>query len=273
MMQPTMGTPEPMLNTKFVALKEKLIRFMHSDIYPNEKRFLHESHAIGRNSNEWTHAPVLVELKRKAKKLGLWNLFLPVDSAAVAGTSLGGGLTNRQYGEVCEIMGTSVPMEFAAQATNCTSPDTGNMETLARYGNEEQRAKWLIPLLEGHIRSAFAMTEPGRENGLGSSDATTMSIQVDRDEKTKEYVINGRKWWITGAGSLHCKIMIVMGKTNPGAARHAQTSQILVPTDTPGITYLRPMDAFGGACINILLDDVMINRSIYNSIIYSVLMF
>ena len=136
-------------------------------------------------------------------------------------------------------------MEFASQATNCTSPDTGNMETLARFGSEEQKAKWLVPLLEGTIRSAFAMTEPGRENNLGSSDATNMSIKVTRDEQTQEYVINGRKWWITGAGSLHCKIMILMGKTNPGASRHAQTSQILVPTDTPGITYLRPMKAFG----------------------------
>ena len=106
-------------------------------------------------------------------------------------------------------------MEFASQATNCTSPDTGNMETLARFGSEEQKAKWLVPLLEGTIRSAFAMTEPGRENNLGSSDATNMSIKVTRDEQTQEYVINGRKWWITGAGSLHCKIMILMGKTNP----------------------------------------------------------
>jgi alkylation response protein AidB-like acyl-CoA dehydrogenase len=245
MSQPTMGKLDPLPEKEFQALKEKLIRFMHSDIYPNEKRFLEECHAIGLESNEWTHAPILMDLKRKAKSMGLWNLFLPVDSAAVAGTSLGGGLTNRQYAEVCEIMGTSAPMEFAAQATNCTSPDTGNMETLARYGNEKQKAKWLIPLLEGRIRSAYAMTEPGRENGLGSSDATNMSIQVDRDEETKEYVINGRKWWITGAGSLHCKIMIVMGKTNKNAAKHAQTSQILVPTDTPGITFLRPMLAFG----------------------------
>ena len=240
-----MGTPQPLDDAKFSALKEKLIRFMHSDIYPNEIRFIQESRAIGEASNEWTHAPILMALKRKAKALGLWNLFLPVDSAAVAGTSLGGGLTNRQYGEVCEIFGTCVPMEFAAQATNCTSPDSGNMETLARYGNEKQKAKWLIPLLEGRIRSAFAMTEPGRDNNLGSSDATSMSIQVDRDEKTKEYVINGRKWWITGAGSLHCKIMIVMGKTNPNASKHAMTSQLLVPTDTPGITYLRPMETFG----------------------------
>ena len=221
-MLPTMGKPDPLPTSKFQALKEKLIQFMHSDIYPNEKLFLTQNHAIGTASNEWHHAPILMKLKRKAKALGLWNLFLPVDSAAVAGTSLGGGLTNRQYGEICEIMGTSVPMEFAAQATNCTSPDSGNMETLARYGNDEQKAKWLIPLLEGRIRSAFAMTEPGRDNNLGSSDATSMSIHVDRDEQNQEYVINGRKWWITGAGSLHCKIMILMVSRCPCCCRCGQ---------------------------------------------------
>lgn len=190
------------------------------------------------------HAPILVELKRKAKAQGLWNMFLPNDSAELAGENgggLAGGLTNRQYAEICEILGTSSPMEFAAQATNCTSPDTGNMEVLARYGTPSQRKRWLVPLLQGKIRSAFAMTEPD----VASSDATNISIQIDRDESRGEYVINGRKWWITGAGSLHCEIMIVMGKTNPSAARHAQQSQILVPTNTPGITLLRPMEAFG----------------------------
>lgn len=235
----------PLPKAEFEALKAKLWHFMQSDIYPNEQRFMRESRQIGHASNEWTHAPILVELKRKAKALGLWNLFLPVDSAAIAETSLGGGLTNRQYAEVCEIMGTAVPIEFAAQACNCASPDTGNMEVLARFGTREQRARWLTPLLEGRIRSAFAMTEPGNHNNLGSSDATNMSIRVERDESTKEYVINGSKWWITGAGSLHCKIMILMGQTNPDGPRHATTSQILVPMDTPGITLLRPMQAFG----------------------------
>ena len=238
-------TADAMKNTDFLALKEKLWRFMHAHIYPNEKLFQDQSKAIGLSGNEWTHAPILVELKRKAKALGLWNLFLPVDSAALANTNLGAGLTNRQYAEICEILGTSVPAEFASQATNCTSPDTGNMEVLARYGTTAQKQKWLRPLLEGTIRSAYAMTEPGNENGLGSSDATNMSIKVVRDEKTKEYIINGSKWWITGAGSLHCKVMILMGKTNPEAARHATTSQILVPMDTPGITLLRPMRALG----------------------------
>jgi len=231
--------------TDFDKLKKRLRAFMKENIYPNEILFQKQCHAIGQSGNEWTHAPILVDLKRKAKALGLWNLFLPVDSAQVAGTSLGAGLTNRQYGEVCEILGTSSPMEFASQATNCTSPDTGNMEVLARYGSKSQRDKWLTPLLNGTIRSCYAMTEPGNQNNLGSSDATNMSIRVDRDEGRKEYVINGDKWWITGAGSLHCKIMILMGKTNPDAAKHRQASQILVPMDTPGIKLIRPMLAFG----------------------------
>lgn len=227
----------------FESLKQRLWRFMQTEIYPNEQRFLKECHDIGNSSNEWTHAPVLVELKRKAKKLRLWNMFLPVDSAAAAGEQgkLGGGLTNAQYGEICEILGTACPMEFAAQATNCTSPDTGNMEVLARYATPAQRQRWLVPLLEGHIRSCFAMTEPD----VASSDATNISIRIDRDETSGEYVINGRKWWITGAGSLHCTLMILMGKTNPNGPRHLQQSQIIVPMDTPGITLVRPMRAFG----------------------------
>ena len=213
---------------EFKNLKEKLWKLMIQDIYPNEQRFLRECREIGERTNEWTHAPILVELKRKAKSQGLWNMFLPNDSAELAGEyggGLAGGLTNRQYAEICEILGTSCPMEFAAQATNCTSPDTGNMEVLARYGSPAQRKRWLVPLLQGKIRSCFAMTEPN----VASSDATNISIRIDRDETTSEYVINGEKWWITGAGSLHCEIMILMGKTNPNAARHAQQSQILVP--------------------------------------------
>lgn len=236
--------PQPMPAAEFAQLKEKLWKFMREDIYPNEVANMKQAHGIAL-SKEWTHTPVMIELKRKAKALGLWNLFLPVDSALVAGTALGGGLTNRQYGEVCEIMGTACHAEFAAEATNCTSPDTGNMEVLARYATPEQRARWLTPLLEGTIRSCFAMTEPGTETGLGSSDATSMSIAVRRDEAAGEYVINGDKWWITGAGSLHCEIMILMGQTNPGAPKHLTTSQILVPMSTPGITLLRPMMAFG----------------------------
>jgi len=229
--------------SQYEAVKEKLWKFMREEIYPNETKFHHQSTAIGLASNEWTHAPILVELKRKAKALGLWNLFLPVDSAqiaGVAGVSGGlGGLTNLQYADICEIMGTACPAEFAAQATNCTSPDTGNMEVLARFGTAEQKQKWLVPLLEGNIRSAFCMTEPD----VASSDATNISIEIRRENN--EYVINGSKWWATGAGSLHCKIFIVMGKTNPDAKLHVQQSQLLVPSDTPGITIVRPMLAFG----------------------------
>jgi len=183
-------------------------------------------------------------LMNKARAAGLWNMFLPIDSAAAAGErykKMSFGLTNREYAEICEILGTSAPAEFASQATNCTSPDTGNMEVLARYGTPAQRERWLVPLLEGQIRSCFGMTEPD----VASSDATNIAIRIDRDEARNEYVINGRKWWITGAGSLHCKIMILMGKTNPDEPLHAQQSQILVPMDTPGITLVRPMLAFG----------------------------
>lgn len=229
-----------MPDEEFEALKSKLWRFMVEDIYPKERQYALECHEIGVRSNEWTSPPVLAPLKRKAKELGLWNLFLPVDSAALAGVQ-GAGLTNRQYAEVCEILGTSCHAEFAAQATNTTSPDTGNMEVLARYGTDEQRRRWLDPLLAGTIRSCFAMTEPN----VASSDATNIGISIVRDEAAGEYVINGSKWWITGAGSLHCKIMILMGKTDPKASLYRQQSQILVPMDTPGITLLRPMLAFG----------------------------
>jgi len=226
---------------EFEALKAKLWVFMQEDIYPNEQLYAVQSKAIGEASHDWHWPPILVELKRKAKALGLWNLFLPVDSAAIAGVAQGGGLTNRQYAEICEIMGTSCHAEFAAQACNCTSPDTGNMEVLARYGSAEQRQRWLVPLLEGRIRSCFAMTEPN----VASSDATNIGISIARDEARQEYVINGSKWWCTGAGSLHCKIMILMGKTDATAPRHRQQSQLLVPMETLGITLLRPMQALG----------------------------
>jgi alkylation response protein AidB-like acyl-CoA dehydrogenase len=227
-------------STAFEALKAKLWGFMQAEIYPNEQLFAAQSKAIGEASHDWHWPPILIELKRKAKAQGLWNLFLPVDSAAVAGvdqSAVGGGLTNRQYAEICEIMGTSCHAEFAAMACNCASPDTGNMEVLARYGSAEQRRRWLVPLLEGRIRSCFAMTEPS----VASSDATNIGISITRDEARGEYVINGTKWWCTGAGSLHCKIMILMGKTRTDGPIHKQQSQLLVPMDTPGITLLRPM--------------------------------
>eukprot|EP00036_Acanthoecidae_sp_10tr_P015075 CAMPEP_0206293582 /NCGR_PEP_ID=MMETSP0106_2-20121207/4212_1 /ASSEMBLY_ACC=CAM_ASM_000206 /TAXON_ID=81532 /ORGANISM="Acanthoeca-like sp., Strain 10tr" /LENGTH=448 /DNA_ID=CAMNT_0053724183 /DNA_START=171 /DNA_END=1514 /DNA_ORIENTATION=- len=234
----------PKTSEQFEETKAALWRFMKEDIYPNEQLYHEQCREIGRRSSEWVWPPILVQLKRKAKKIGLWNMFLPVDSAAAAGLhggSLGGGFTNRQYAELCEILGTSSHMEFAAQATNCTSPDTGNMEVLARYGSDEQRARWLVPLLEGTMRSCFAMTEPD----VASSDATNIGISIRRDEARGEYVIDGRKWYITGAGSLHCKIMILMGKTRTDGPVYAQQSQILVPMDTPGITLVRPMEAFG----------------------------
>jgi alkylation response protein AidB-like acyl-CoA dehydrogenase len=223
---------------KFEELKERCWQFMQEYIYPSEQLFAEQCEAIGHAGNEWTHAPILVELKKKAKALGLWNLFLPVDSAKLAGYP-GAGLTNRQYAEICEILGTSNHAEFASEVTNCTSPDTGNMEVLARYGTTEQKERWLKPLLEGDIRSCYAMTEPN----VASSDASNIGISIVREGD--EYVINGEKWWITGAGSLHCKIMILMGKTNPQAKAFRQQSQILVPMDTPGITLLRPLKAFG----------------------------
>jgi alkylation response protein AidB-like acyl-CoA dehydrogenase len=225
----------------FEALKAKLMQFMVNEIYPNEQTHLEQLRMV--TGNEWTHPPILIELMQKAKAQGLWNMFLPVDSMHVAGDAgkLGYGLTNRQYAEICEIMGTCVPAEFASQATNCTSPDTGNMEVLARYGTEEQKKRWLVPLLEGHIRSAYAMTEPD----VASSDATNISFRIDRDESTQEYVLNGKKHWITGAGSLHCEIIILLGKTNSKEKPHRQQSMVLVPMSTPGITFVRAMDTFG----------------------------
>eukprot|EP00747_Dinoflagellata_sp_TGD_P053897 gnl/TRDRNA2_/TRDRNA2_148717_c0_seq1.p1 gnl/TRDRNA2_/TRDRNA2_148717_c0~~gnl/TRDRNA2_/TRDRNA2_148717_c0_seq1.p1 ORF type:complete len:457 (+),score=89.51 gnl/TRDRNA2_/TRDRNA2_148717_c0_seq1:111-1481(+) len=230
--------------TKFQDLTRKLHRFMAEHIYPNEQIFLEQCDAIREASNEWTDPPVLVELKERAKLAGLWNLWLPNDTAATAGSdfaALGGGLSNIQYASLCEIMGTSSHMEMAAQAMNCASPDTGNMETLARFGSDEQKKQWLKPLLEGKIRSCFAMTEPA----VASSDATNIQTSIQRDEAAGMYVVNGRKWWITGAGSLHCKIMILMGKTDPAAESFRQQSMLLVPMDTPGITLLRPMQVIG----------------------------
>jgi len=221
----------------FAALKGDLLEFMHERIYPNEAEFARQCHATA--GNEWTHPPLIVDLMREAKGRKLWNLFLPTDSAAAAGGEYGAGLTNLQYADLCEIMGTSVHAEFAAQATNCTSPDTGNMETIARFGSAEQKKRYLEPLLEGTMRSCFAMTEPD----VASSDAT--NIAVDIREDGDDYVVNGRKWWCTGAGSLHCKVMVLMGKTDASAPLHAQQSMLLVPMETPGIRLVRPMEVFG----------------------------
>jgi len=211
---------------KVKELISKLERFMEENVYPNEKVFEEQLNA---QETRWTVPPVMEELKAKAKKEGLWNLFLP-DS------EYGAGLTNLEYAPLCEIMGRSF---IGPEIFNCNAPDTGNMEVLVRYGSEEQKEKWLKPLLNGEIRSCFSMTEPD----VASSDATNISCSIVRDGD--EYIINGRKWWSSGAGDPRCKIAIVMGKTGPDAPRHEQQSMILVPLDTPGVKIERMLPVFG----------------------------
>ncbi len=206
--------------------RARLGAFMDEVVYPNERTF-YEQHAAG--ADHWAVPPVMEEMKDKARAAGLWNLFMP-------GEAHGAGLSNLEYAPLCEIMGRS---PIAPEVFNCSAPDTGNMEVLARYGSADQKARWLTPLLEGHIRSAFAMTEPA----VASSDATNIESRIDRDGG--DYVINGRKWWITGAGDRRCEIFIFMGKTDPSAERHKQQSQILVPRDTPGVTLVRPLTVYG----------------------------
>ncbi len=206
--------------------RARLGAFMDEVVYPNERTF-YEQHAAG--EDHWAVPPVMEEMKDKARAAGLWNLFMP-------GEAHGAGLTNLEYAPLCEIMGRS---PIAPEVFNCSAPDTGNMEVLARYGNEAQKARWLTPLLEGRIRSAFVMTEPA----VASSDATNIESRIERDGD--DYVINGRKWWISGAGDRRCEIYIFMGKTDPGAERHKQQSQILVPRDTPGVTLVRPLTVYG----------------------------
>ncbi len=205
-------------------LHQRLTAFMDQHIYPNEQKF-HEQIAASR----WTPTAIIEELKVKARAEGLWNLFLPESEN-------GAGLTNLEYAPLCEIMGRSV---IAPEAFNCSAPDTGNMEVLARYGTPEQQERWLKPLLAGEIRSCFAMTEPA----VASSDATNIESSIVRDGD--EYVINGRKWWSSGAGDPRCKIAIFMGKTDPGAPLHKQQSMILVPMDAPGVNVIRLLTVFG----------------------------
>lgn len=209
---------------KVRALQRRLQVFMDEYIYPNEQRFLDE---IGRN--RWLPAKITEELKPKARAAGLWNLFLP-DSEN------GAGLTNLEYAPLCEIMGRSA---MAPEVFNCSAPDTGNMEVLARYGTPEQKERWLKPLLAGEIRSCFAMTEPG----VASSDATNIESSIVREGS--EYIINGRKWWTSGAGDPRCKIAIFMGKTDPSAPVHKQQSMILVPMDARGVNVERLLTVFG----------------------------
>ncbi|HMD75260.1 MAG TPA: acyl-CoA dehydrogenase family protein [Steroidobacteraceae bacterium] len=214
---------------KVRELQQRVSAFMETFVYPAERRFEDEIARNRRAGNPWLATEVVEELKREARAAKLWNLFLP-DS------ELGAGLTNLEYAPLCEIMGRS-PM--GPEAFNCSAPDTGNMEVLARYGSPEQRKRWLEPLLEGRIRSGFAMTEPA----VASSDATNIEAAIVRDGD--HYLINGRKWWTSGAGDPRCAILIFMGKTNPGAAPHSQQSMILVPIDTPGITVKRQLSVFG----------------------------
>ena len=210
-------------------LQQRLSAFMDEYIYPNESRF-HREIATAASGQRWQPSEVVEELKPKARAAGLWNLFLPE-------SEYGAGLSNVEYAPLCEIMGR-VP-RFAPEVFNCSAPDTGNMEVLVRYGTAAQRKQWLDPLLAGAIRSCFAMTEPD----VASSDATNIRSTIVRDGEG--YVINGRKWWTSGAGDPRCRIAIFMGKSNPAAPRHQQQSMILVPMDAPGVTVRRMLPVFG----------------------------
>jgi acyl-CoA dehydrogenase len=215
---------------KVKALQAQLLSFMDEHIYPNEGLFFAEIAENRARGNAWVPTKLIEELKPKARTAGLWNLFLPMSARAPE------GLTNLEYAPLCEIMGR-VP--FAAEVFNCSAPDTGNMETLERYGTELQKDEWLTPLLKGEIRSAFLMTEPE----VASSDATNVQCRIERDGD--EYVINGRKWWSSGAGDPRCAIYVVMGKTDPEAGRHQQQSMILVPSNATGVEVMRPLSVFG----------------------------
>jgi acyl-CoA dehydrogenase len=215
---------------KVKSLQKRLNAFMDEYVYPAEAVFEAQMDAARESGNRWQPAPVIEELKEKAKAAGLWNLFLPE-------SKYGAGLTNLEYAPLCEIMGRS---PIGAEPFNCSAPDTGNMETLVRYATPEQQEQWLRPLLDGTIRSAFAMTEPE----VASSDATNIEARIERDGD--HYVLNGRKWWTSGANDPRCKILIFMGKSNPDHPnRHQQQSMILVPMETPGVKVLRHLPVFG----------------------------
>jgi acyl-CoA dehydrogenase len=215
---------------KSLALRRQLEQFFDAHIYPNETRHAQELQAMRSQGQGWQVLPLVEELKTKAKAAGLWNLFLPHAHGSAP------GISNLDYAPLCEVMGRVI---WSAEVFNCSAPDTGNMETLYRYATPEQQAQWLAPLLDGRIRSAFLMTEPA----VASSDATNIQCSIVREGDA--YVINGRKWFSTGAGHPHCDIFIVMGKTDPQAPRHAQQSMVLVPRHTPGVTVLRALTVFG----------------------------
>ncbi len=222
------------MSEKQLYWRGRVVEFMNEHVYPAVPTY--EAQMDGFGANRWQVVPVLEELKAKAKKAGLWNLFLPVDSLPESSPYRGAGLTNLEYAPCAEEMGKVI---FGSEVFNCSAPDTGNMEVLARYANDEQKKQWMEPLLDGKIRSAFLMTEPA----VASSDATNIETSILRDGD--EYVINGRKWWSSGVGDPRCKIAIVMGKTDPDAPRHSQQSQILVPLDSPGIEVVRMLPVFG----------------------------
>ena len=225
-------------------LRAELLDFMDRHVYPAEAVYEEQ---MARGGDPHGHPRIIEDLKVEARRRGLWNLFHPDER-------WGSGLSNLDYAPLAEIMGRSI--HLAPEATNCSAPDTGNMEVLTQFGTREQQERWLRPLLDGEIRSAFAMTEPE----VASSDATNIQTSIRRDGD--DYVINGRKWWISGAASKRCRVMIVMGKTDPDAARHRQQSQILVPIDTPGVTITRNLTVFGyvdreGHC-EVLFEDVRV---------------
>ncbi|MCX2950387.1 acyl-CoA dehydrogenase family protein [Lentzea sp. NEAU-D7] len=236
-------------DAKTEELRTKLLAFMDSHVYPAEAVLEQQLHDA---ADPWERQPILEELKAEARRQGLWNLFLP-------DAEHGAGLTNLQYAPLAEITGRSP--HLAPEALNCAAPDTGNMEVLAMFGTDEQKKQWLQPLLDGEIRSAFCMTEPE----VASSDATNIATRIERDGD--DYVINGRKWWSSGAMNPNCAIFIVMGKTDPDAERHRQQAMILVPRDTPGVTVQRALHVFGygdhahGGHAEILFEDVRVPAS------------
>ncbi len=220
------------MNFEFNQTTQTLIKsvedFMQQHIYPNDQIYREQ---LLTSTNKWQTPDLMSDLKEKAKSAGLWNLFLPKEYLPH-----GAGLTNLEYAPLCELMGRVL---WSGEVFNCSAPDTGNMEVLAKYGTDAQKEQWLTPLLNGDIRSAFAMTEPA----VASSDATNIETNIQREGDN--YVINGRKWYTSGAMNASCKILIVMGKTDPSAPKHQQQSQILVPLDTPGVSVVRPLAAMG----------------------------
>ena len=237
------------LSDRCKLLRERLIAFMDEHVYPAEAVYHEQLVASG---DPHSHPPIMEELKAHARELGLWNLFLPHQNPELSAP----GLSNLDYAPLAEIMGRS---HIASEACNCAAPDTGNMEVLTLFGTPEQKDRWLAPLLEGDIRSAFAMTEPA----VASSDATNIELRIER--VGDEYVLNGRKWWISGTMRERCRIMIVMGKTDPGAPPYRQQSMVLVPRDTAGLTILRNLPVFGyvdqEGHAELLFDDVRVPAS------------